>query len=153
MALNLFPPQCFNQRVMVIILHNIRIALYHYTGYLYERYKAENISLLLSGSSSHRHNTLWYSCQSFYNHHYNDVRMSMIAFQIAGASIVYSNVCSDVDQRKHQSSVSLAFVRGIHRWPVNSPHKGPVTWKMIPFDDVIMTETRMLSESQLILMT
>ena len=29
------------------------------------------------------------------------------------------------DQRKHQSSVSLVFVRGIHRWPVNSPHKGP----------------------------
>ena len=35
-------------------------------------------------------------------------------------------VCSGADQRKHQSSASLAFVRGIHRWPVNSPHKGPV---------------------------
>ena len=42
------------------------------------------------------------------------------------------------DQRKHQSPVSLAFVRGIHRWPVNSPDKGPVTRKMFPFDDVIM---------------
>ena len=42
-------------------------------------------------------------------------------------------------QRKHQSSASLAFVRGIHRRPVNSPHKWPVTWKMFPFDDVIMT--------------
>ena len=42
------------------------------------------------------------------------------------------------DQRKHQSSALLAFVRGIHRWPVNSPHKGPVTRKMFPFDDVIM---------------
>ena len=42
------------------------------------------------------------------------------------------------DQRKHQSSVSLAFVRGIHWWPVNSPHKWPVTQKMFPFDDVIM---------------
>ena len=30
------------------------------------------------------------------------------------------------------------FVSGIHRWLVNSPHKGPVTWKMFPFDDVIM---------------
>ena len=39
---------------------------------------------------------------------------------------------------KHQSSASLAFVLGIHRWPVNSPHKGPVTRKMFPFDDVIM---------------
>ena len=41
------------------------------------------------------------------------------------------------DQRKHKSSASLAFVRGIHRWPVNSPHKGPVTRKMFSFDDVI----------------
>ena len=30
------------------------------------------------------------------------------------------------------------FVRGIHRWPVNSPHKGPVTRKMFPFDDIFM---------------
>ena len=42
------------------------------------------------------------------------------------------------DQRKHQSSASLAFVWGIHRWPENSPHKWPVTMKMFPFDDVIM---------------
>ena len=55
-----------------------------------------------------------------------------------GVSVVCSTVCSGVDQRKHQSSESLAFVRGIHRWPVNSPHKGPVTRKMFPFDDVIM---------------
>ena len=45
---------------------------------------------------------------------------------------------SDADQRKHQSSASLAFVRGIHRGPVNSPHKWPVTGKMFPFDGVIM---------------
>ena len=44
------------------------------------------------------------------------------------------------DERKHRSSASLAFVMGIHRWPVNSPHKGPVTRKMFPFDDVIMTQ-------------
>ena len=42
------------------------------------------------------------------------------------------------DQRKRQSSASLAFVRGIHRSPVNSPHKGPVTLEMLPLDDVIM---------------
>ena len=48
------------------------------------------------------------------------------------------NRLSDADQRKHQSSASLAFVRGIHRGPVNSPHKWPVTRKMFPFDDVIM---------------
>ena len=42
------------------------------------------------------------------------------------------------DQRKHQSCASLAFVGGIHQWPVNSPHRWPVTRKMIPFDDVII---------------
>ena len=41
-------------------------------------------------------------------------------------------------QRIHQSSASLAFVRGIHRWPVDSPQKGPVTRKKFPFDDVTM---------------
>ena len=30
---------------------------------------------------------------------------------------------------------------GIHRWPVNSPHKRPVTRKMLPFDDVIIEIT------------
>ena len=40
--------------------------------------------------------------------------------------------------KKHQSSASLGFVSGIHRRPVNSPHKGPATLKMFPFDDVIM---------------
>ena len=44
------------------------------------------------------------------------------------------------DQRKHQSSASLAYVRGIHRWSVDSPHKGPVTRKSFTFDDVIMAE-------------
>ena len=53
--------------------------------------------------------------------------------------IVYSAVYSGADQRKHQSSVSLAFVLGIHRGPVNSPLKRPViTRKMFPFDDIIM---------------
>ena len=70
--------------------------------------------------------------------HYGDVIMSTIASQITSVSIVDSTVRSGPDQRKHQSSASLAFVWGIHRGPVNSPHKGPVTRKMFPFDDVIM---------------
>ena len=70
--------------------------------------------------------------------HYNDVIMSAITSQITSLTIVYSTICSGADQRKHQSSASLAFVQGIHRGPVNSPHKGPVTRKMFPFDDVIM---------------
>ena len=64
--------------------------------------------------------------------------MGTMASQITILAIVYSTVYSGVDQRKHRSSVSLAFVQGIHRWSVNSPHKGPVTLKMFPFDDVIM---------------
>ena len=73
-----------------------------------------------------------------YNTHYIDVIMTTMASQITSLTVVYSNVYSDADQRKHQSSASLAFVRGIHRGPVNSPHKGPVTRQMFPFDDVIM---------------
>ena len=65
--------------------------------------------------------------------------MGAIASQITSLTIVYSAVCSGADERKHQSSASLAFVRGIHRWPVNSPHKWPVTQKVFPFDDVIVT--------------
>ena len=62
--------------------------------------------------------------------------MSAMASQITSLTIVYPSVYSGADQRKHQSSASLAFVRGIHRSPVNSPHKSPVTRKMFPFDDV-----------------
>ena len=69
---------------------------------------------------------------------YCDVIMGAVASQINSLTIVYSTDYSDADQRKHQSSASLAFVRVIHRGPLNSPHKGPVTQKMFPFDDVIM---------------
>ena len=79
------------------------------------------------------------TCKANGHDHYNDVLMSARTSQITSLTIVYSNVYSDADQRKHQSSASLAFARGIHRWPVNSPNKGPVTRKMFPFDDVIMT--------------
>ena len=70
--------------------------------------------------------------------HYDDVIMTTVASQITSLTIVYSTVYSGADQSKHQSSASLAFVCGIHRGPVNSPHKWPVTRKMFPFDDVIM---------------
>ena len=59
--------------------------------------------------------------------------MGGIAYLITSLTLVYSTVYSDADQRKHQSSASLAFVRGIRRQPVNSPHKWPVTRKMFPF--------------------
>ena len=76
--------------------------------------------------------------------HYDDVIMSLMASQITRHTIVYSTVYSDADQREHQSSAWLAFVWGIHRGPVNSPHKWPVTRKMYPFDDVIMHNKLMM---------
>ena len=82
-----------------------------------------------------------YSCMCTVSHeHYNDVIMIAMASQITSLTIVGSTICSAADQRKHQSSASLAFVRGIHRGPVNSPHKGPGTRKMFPFNDVIMKD-------------
>ena len=67
--------------------------------------------------------------------------MSTTASQITSLTIVYSNIYSGADQRNHQSSSSLAFFgenSPVTPLPVFSPHKGPVTRKMFPFDDVIM---------------
>ena len=69
--------------------------------------------------------------------HYSDVIMSSLTSQITSVSIVYSTVNSGADQRKLQSSASLAFVRAIHRWPWAS------NAVMFPFDDVIMWKTTM----------
>ena len=68
--------------------------------------------------------------------------MIAMAYQITGVSIVCSIVCAGADQRKHQSSASLAFV-----WVV-SPHKGPVTRKMFQLDDVIIIVVFNDKESQ-----
>ena len=71
--------------------------------------------------------------------HYNDVIMGVVSSQITSLTIVYSTVTyTGADQKKHQSSASPAFMRGIHRRPVTSPHKWPITRKHFPFDDVIM---------------
>ena len=77
--------------------------------------------------------------------HYNDVIMVAIASKITSLNIVYSTVYSGADQRKHQSSAPLAFVRGINRRPVNSPHRWPVMRKMFPLDDVIMNNSPLQS--------
>ena len=70
--------------------------------------------------------------------HYSDIIMSAMASQFTSLTIVYSTIYSGGDRRRHQSSASLTFVEGIHRWPVNSPHKWPVMRKISPFDDVII---------------
>ena len=70
--------------------------------------------------------------------HYYNVIMSTMASQVTSLTITYSSVCSGAGKKTHQISASLAFVRGIHRWPANSLRKGPVTRKMFPFDGVFM---------------
>ena len=61
-------------------------------------------------------------------YHYSEVLLSGMGYQITGVSMVSSTVCSGADQRKHQSSASLAFVKGINRCPVNSPHVS-ICWR------------------------
>ena len=90
---------------------------------------------------------LWYiNCPSgneteIFCDHYSDVIMSVTASPISSVSIVCSTVCSGANQRNHQSSASLAFERGIHRWPENYPHIGHVAI-VYSFDNVIMISVR-----------
>ena len=96
----------------------------------HERHKSSATATVLSLSSRGQVKFVympWQLCCG----HYPDVRMSAMASQITGVSIVCSTVCPGADQRKQQSSTSLAFAREIHRSPVNSPHKGPVTRKNV----------------------
>ena len=83
--------------------------------------------------------------------HCNDVVMGAMASQITSLTAFYSTVYSGADQRQHQSPASLAFVWGIHRWQVNSPHKWPVTRKMFPFDDVTIKLILSLTHTRIIM--
>ena len=78
--------------------------------------------------TNHQWGLLVFTCGKFHEKmskkHYDDVKMDMIGSQITSLTIVYSTVYSGADQRKHQSSASLAFVLGIHRWPVISRTNG-----------------------------
>ena len=85
---------------------------------------------------------LWYV-------HYNDVIMSTIGSQITSLMTVYTRIYSGADQRRHQSSASSAFARGIHQWRVDSSHNGPVTRKLFPFDNVIMVKNILAATSLL----
>ena len=69
--------------------------------------------------------------------HYSDAIISAMASQTTSISTLCSSLCSGARQRKHQSSAPLSFVWGIHRCPVDSPNKGPVTREIFPFDYVI----------------
>ena len=84
------------------------------------------------------HETEAYILQTIFINHYSDVTVNAMASQITGVLIVCWAVCLGADQTKHRNSASLAFVQGIHRWPLASAHKGPVTRKIFPFDNVII---------------
>ena len=122
---HLMTSSCLNAttRLISFILDHISQAIFHRN-----LNSIENVFLIFSKVSIMKFHT-WHV-------HYNDVIMGVIASQITSLTIAYSTDYSGA--YKHQSSASLAFVRGIHRGPVNSPHKWSVTRKMSPFDDVIM---------------
>ena len=101
-----------------------------------------NLSIKQSHSNGTISRTVWRRAQLLIVH-YNDVIIRVMAFQITSLTIVYSSVLSAAVQRKHQFYASLAFVRRIHRWPVNSLHKWQVTQQMFPFDDVIMFKVKL----------
>ena len=79
---------------------------------------------------------IWNQC---YFKHYIDITVTSqwARWCLKSPASRLCTVRSGAVQRKHQSS--LAFVRGIHRWAANSPHKGPVTRKMFPLDNVVMS--------------
>ena len=83
-------------------------------------------------------NVTYLSLTQNYNWHYSDVILTTMASQITTSRLFTESSVQAQIKKKHQSSAPLAFLRGIHPWPVNSPHKGPVTRKMFAFDDVIM---------------
>ena len=110
----------------------MRTSLYtRFEGYQSKWKRVVYLAIIFKRSLTKRH----WSCDSHrLPSHYCDVIMGSIASQFTSLTIVYSSFYSGADEREHQSSASLAFVRG----PVNSSHKGPVTRKIFPFDDVIM---------------
>ena len=125
------------QKCILIFLQRI----YHITA-MKTPLKTDDANLVApcdtTGCQKYMYNTRSCRWRRSRHHHYSDVIMSTMASQIASLTIVYPTVDSGADQQKHQSSASLAFVRANHRWPMNSPHKGPVMPKKFPFDDVIV---------------
>ena len=125
-----FPLQRYAKYIWVSV-YRLHAAFVFISANIYDNAKLPRVMFFIwHGSNCHE---LCISCHKSVTTylHCNDVIMSVMASQIPGVKIVHSTVCSGSDQWKHQSTASLAFVRGIHRWPVISPHKGPITRQMI----------------------
>ena len=100
--------------------------------------RGDTLNHVVTNRVSYSANTdRWFSCCQLCRHCHGG-HSEWVASEITDVSIDCSSVCSGADQRIQQSSASLDFLMGIHRWPVDSPQKGPVTREMLPFDDVIM---------------
>ena len=126
-------PRCF---VKWPVAFSVPTCNYHY--YQLDAKKQRYVKVDSRYSNFHARKRIW-KCplhSTSLLQHYNVIMGAMVS-QITGVSFICSAVC--LDEIKHQSSASLAFVRGIHRWPLDSHHKGPVRWTTFPFDDVIMT--------------
>ena len=135
------PPNCFLSWLFDIIAAGALTKQWNCTSTVYLLTKlSRNISSFSTRRATQYSEYYDFSTKEVQSNttHYDDVIMGAIASQITSLTVVYSAVYSGADQSKHQSSASLAFVWGIHRGPVNSPHKWPVTRKTFPFDDVIM---------------
>ena len=148
-------PQCIRQCTVFYLVHPLLLVI-HWHGFEIQQWHGKNRGTELIISAPYREFT-WFSsnsldyrspsqaiklssakclCRELCNpgsSHYNDVKMSVMAFQITSLFIVYSTAGSGTDERKHQSSASPSSVRRIHRWPINSPHKSPVTRKCLYF--------------------
>ena len=110
---------------------------YNYMTFHYDQ--KSDISTNIKTSNQIVHSELGYVHINVWGvFHYTDVIMSMIASQITSLAVVYSMVYSGADQRKTSKLRVTGLCAGNSPGPVKSPHKGPVTRKMFPFDDVIM---------------
>ena len=118
---------CFRHRIWAATLSDGTAYLYYNANCL------SNFNDILVFSTIYEH----WECRSS---HYCDVIMCAMASQITSLTVVYSTVYSGPAQRKHQSSASLAVLRGIHRSPVNFPSQMASYAEMFPFDDVIMPQ-------------
>ena len=137
------PYKCYD---VVLFSYMVRRKMYHREQHLntsynhYDIFSTHSICQIFSGHGIF----IAYCCTMNSWHygktlnHYSDITMTAMASQITGVSTVCSTVCSGTDKRKHQSSAPKAFVGVIHRWPMDSPHKGSVTRKMFPFDGIII---------------
>ena len=116
------PSICSRHNLACKVLKQIFVSL---VSYIQSRPSLASIPNITIGSCGSKHFLLQQS-------HYSNVIMSVMVSQITGVSIVCSNVCSGVDQRKHQSSASLAFERGIHRLPsqrASNAENVPIWWR------------------------